>query len=164
MVTDEHRESRKEGSTILNLNPSSSWWNGTLWHQWVGKRNSRMHHQHKKSWLQSGDEKGVILKNLLPREMTVYCDYCIETVWSLNAYLLLAHPTVKLEALLLHDTTVCTTEAITKFRWTVLLHVPENSDLGLHISTCLVLWQTACGATIVQMRRHCRIPWASGRR
>jgi hypothetical protein len=46
----------------------------------AGKRNSRMHHQHEKSWLQSGDEKGVILENSLPQEMTVNCDYCIETV------------------------------------------------------------------------------------
>jgi hypothetical protein len=62
--------------------------------------------------------------------------FCIETVWSLNAYLLLAHSTIKMpEALLLHDSarpnaTVFTTEAITKFRWMVLLHLPENSDLG----------------------------------
>jgi hypothetical protein len=35
-----------------------------------GERNSRMHHQHEKSWLQSGDEKGVILENLLPQVMT----------------------------------------------------------------------------------------------
>jgi hypothetical protein len=51
--------------------------------------------------------------------------------------LLLAYPTIKMpEALLLHasarpNTTVCTTEAITKFRWAVLLHLPENSDFGL---------------------------------
>jgi len=33
--------------------------------------------------------------------------------------------------------------------------------LDRHMSACLVLWQTAYETTIVQMMRHCRIPWAS---
>jgi hypothetical protein len=51
------------------------------WHPMTsaGKRNSRVCHQHEKSWLQSGDEKGVILENFLPQETTVNCDYLIET-------------------------------------------------------------------------------------
>jgi len=156
-MTDEHKESRKAvstdhystgnevfllkilqglkaGSTILNLNPSSSWWNGTIWHR-QGKDIQEYTISMKNHGYNLGMRKVLFLRTycLGCWQWTVIC---IETVWILNAHRLLAHPTVKMpEALLLRDsarpnTTVCTIEAITKFRWTVLLHLPENFDLG----------------------------------
>jgi hypothetical protein len=70
------------------------------------------------------------------------------------------------EVLLLHDsvrphTNVCTTEAITKFGWTVLLHPPYSPDLKpSDFQLFCVFFNTAYNE--LQMPRHCRTPCASG--
>jgi hypothetical protein len=45
-----------------------------------GKKKLRVRHQHEKSWLHSGDEKGDFLVHAVPRETTVNCVCCIEMI------------------------------------------------------------------------------------
>jgi hypothetical protein len=98
-------------------------------------------------------KKGVVLVNFLPRGSTVNWDHTSETQIILNAHLCWVCPTTKMsEVLLLLDntrphTSVCIVEAITRFRWIVLLRPPYIPD---------------CEDFITPVMRHCRMLSASG--
>ena len=98
-------------------------------------------------------EKGAALVNLLPRGTTVNCDHNSKTLRILNDHLYWVCPTRKMsEVLLLLDnarphTSVCIVEAMTRFRWTVLVHPP---------------YSPGCEDSITPVTRYCRMLCASG--
>jgi uracil DNA glycosylase len=76
-------------------------------------------------------KKGVILPNFLPRVTAMKSNCYTEPLRSMNAHLLRVRPTKMSEVFLVHGnfrshSSMCITETITNFGWTVVSHSPYS--------------------------------------
>jgi hypothetical protein len=106
------------------------------------------------------DEKGIMCLKFLPKEVTGTCCY-VKTLGSLNACLHQLHLTRKVSEMSLFPDnarpliSVHTTEAITKFWLTLLLHLLYNHTRQPHtirFFTFLVLCRPAHEATVYEQQ------------